>query len=72
MDAKLEYTRNETIAFAHKCRANDLRSMIKHFEKWDYSVEDIIEFLSELADASEAQVAVVNLRDELKLSALKD
>lgn len=58
-----KYTANEAIAMMHKCAAKDFRLIADHCEKHNYPAGEIIKFLRELADEQEAQVIVVDMRD---------
>jgi hypothetical protein len=42
-----------------------LRKIAAFSEKWDYTPEQIIEYMREISDEHEAQELVVKLRDEL-------
>lgn len=65
MESPLEYTANEAIALAHEDRAIGLRKIADHVEEHEYTAQQIIAFLREFADESEAQSIVVELRDNL-------
>lgn len=49
----------------NKSSATDLRLIASHIEEHNYTTEQIIAWLRELADEAEAQCIVVNLRDKL-------
>jgi len=61
----MSFTTNEAIVMMHKHEATNLRLMADHFEKWDYSMKQIVEYMREMADIHEAQIIVVELRDKL-------
>lgn len=63
MKTELVFTKNEALAMIHECSAKDLRLIASHAEEHNYTVEQIIDWLRELADEAEAQVVVVNMRD---------
>lgn len=65
MAAEFEYTRNEAVALMHRDRAEALKKLADHFEKWQPPVGEIVRFLREIADEAEAQAMVVELRDQL-------
>jgi hypothetical protein len=59
------FTRNEAVIMMHKNECIALRSIADFVEKWDYPAEEIIKYMRELADEFEAQIVVVELRDQL-------
>lgn len=63
----LVLTQNDGAALMHKDRASSLRIIANHLEKLkeNFTKEQIIVFLRELADESEAMAVVTNLRNEL-------
>lgn len=71
---KKTMTNNDAVSMAHKDRASSLRAIADHIEKWEseYTVQEIIDYLRELADGSEAQSMVVDLRDECGFSRPKE
>jgi hypothetical protein len=62
---KPRHTDNEAIALMHRYLTDMLRSTADHSEKHNLSSDEIIKLLRELADESEAQQVVVNLRDNM-------
>lgn len=60
-----KHTDNEAISLMHKYLTEMFRSTADHVEKHNLSAEEIIKLLRELADESEAQEIVVNLRDNI-------
>lgn len=65
MDKMAVFTKNEAESMICKRAAEDLRLIASHVEEHNYSSEKIIEWLRELADQSEAQIVVIELRDKL-------
>lgn len=65
MGQSFDFTRNEVISLQHQERAGALRAIANHVEKHEYSSEQIIDLLREVADEAEAQAMVVDLRDQL-------
>jgi len=61
----MSFTTNEAIIMMHKNKAIALRSMADHFEKYDYTMEEIVKYMRDLAGQHEAQIIVVELRDKL-------
>lgn len=63
----LVLTQNDGAALMHKDRASSLRLIADHLENLieDFTKEQIIGFLRELADESDAMAVVTDLRDEL-------
>jgi hypothetical protein len=60
------YTRNESVEMMHQNTSQALKSISDMVEKWEYSKEEIIDYLRELSEEMEAQALVVSMRDELK------
>jgi len=63
----LVLTQNDGATLMHKDRASSLRLIADHLENLieDFTKEQIIGFLRELADESDAMAVVTDLRDEL-------
>ncbi len=63
----LVLTQNDGATLMHKDRAASLRLIANHLESFkdDFTKEQIIGFLRELADESDAMAIVTDLRDEL-------
>lgn len=59
------FTKNEWIAGRHEFLAESLRRIADFCEKWDYTPDQIYQFMREIADEHEAQGMVVKLRDKL-------
>jgi hypothetical protein len=64
-DKEKVFSVNDTEALMHKDAANSYRLIAAHVEEHNYNAEQIIEWLRELADEAEAQIVVVELRDNL-------
>jgi hypothetical protein len=63
----LVLTKNDGATLMHKDRESSLRLIADHLESYKeaFTKEQIIGFLRELADESEAMAVVTDLRDEL-------
>jgi hypothetical protein len=59
------FTTNEAVIMMHKNECISLRSIADFAEEHHYNSEQIISWLRELADENEAQIVVVELRDQL-------
>jgi hypothetical protein len=59
------FTKNETLSLMHEAAASDLRDIVSFIKKHNLTVEQIIRLLEEIADQSEAQSIVVDLRDKI-------
>ncbi len=58
-------TDNEAIEMMHKQTAFAFRKVADFVEKHQLDYKEVVEFLRDAANDSEAQAAVVKLRDEL-------
>lgn len=68
MPAPKTVTDNEAIEMMHNHVAFAYRSVADFFEKHQMHYKDVVKFLRDAADDSEAQAMVVKLRDELNFT----
>lgn len=58
-----KHSDNDALLMMHKNAIQHLRLIAEHAEKWNYTAEQIIQYMRELADEHEAQAIVVDMRD---------
>lgn len=60
-------TKNEVLELMHESTAYALRKLADHFDKFkdEYTIENVVSYLREIADEQEAQTIVIQLRDNI-------
>lgn len=65
LNYNLSLSRNEVEALMHDERASAFRKVADHFKTFEFTIEEAIELMHEIADEAEAQAIVVRLRDQI-------
>lgn len=60
-----KWTNNEAVEMMNSNTAFALKKIAAAVKKWEYNSDQIIEFLIEVAEESEAHALTVSLRDEI-------
>lgn len=69
---KKEWTKNEAVEMMHTNTSKALKSIANFVREYEYTAEEIIDYLIDTAEQMEAQALVVAMRDELNFGKPKD